>query len=90
MSDAGAGDDSSWSLGGQAAVLVDAAATLRAAAAEPGRVPVSREFAFNAVAKLLETIGQAIDRGTPLPHELVDAGSEIARHIRRYGPDTDG
>ncbi len=49
-----------------------------------------REFALNAVAKLLETIGRAIDRGTPLPHELVEAGSGIARHVRRYHLRTEG
>jgi hypothetical protein len=84
-------EDSSWSIGGEAAVLSDAAVSLRAAAAQPDdHVPVSREFVFNAVAKLLEAMGEAIGHGTPLPHDLVEAGSEIARHVRRYRPRGDG
>ncbi len=71
--------------------LIDAAATLRAAAAQTeDQVPVPREFALNAIAKLLDTIGRAIDRPTPLPHELVEAGNEIARHVRRYHLRTEG
>jgi hypothetical protein len=80
-------EDRSWSIGGEAALFSDSAASLRVAAAQPDdSVPVSREFLYNAVAKLLEAMGEAIRHGTPLPHGLVEAGSEIARHVRRSYP----
>jgi hypothetical protein len=49
--------------------------------------PPSGPFVYNSVAKLLEGLGHSMAQHGQLPHDVVRAASEIARHIRTYRGD---
>jgi hypothetical protein len=80
--------DSSWDLAGDPAVLADAARTLRARSAElDPDSPLSAPFVYNSVAKLLEALEHHMTARlprSPLPHDVVQAAMDIARHVRTY------
>jgi hypothetical protein len=54
------------------------------AAASAGLPAPSVEYLLYAIARLLEAITWAIERGEPLPSDITDRALQIARHGHRY------
>jgi len=44
----------------------------------------STEFVLYETARLLESIASAVERGDPVPHDVLENGARFGRHINRY------
>jgi hypothetical protein len=70
---------------GEPELLVAAAAELRGAPA--GRLdgaPLPGEFVMFGVARLLDALAAAMRGERGLPHDVVSAGEDLARHVLTY------
>jgi hypothetical protein len=55
----------------------------------PGGPDDPGPYALQGVARLLEALANAADRGDHIHHDVVTAAEELARHIHRYVPGHD-
>jgi hypothetical protein len=81
------GDEASggWSIRGESALLVEAAAQLRGSpAGRRDAAPLPGEFVMFGVARLLDTLAAAMDSERDLPHDVVSAAEELAHHVLTY------
>ena len=44
----------------------------------------STEFVLFEIARLLESIASAVERGDPVPHGVLENAARFGRHINRY------
>jgi hypothetical protein len=83
---------SDWTIRGEPSLLTGAAAELRST--PTGRTdgaPLPGEFVQFGLARLLDTLAVAMREPRGLPHDVVSAAEELARHIHTYlRPGSDG
>jgi hypothetical protein len=74
-----------WSIRGEPALLVEAAARLRGSpAGRRDAAPLPGEFVMFGVARLLDTLAVAMEGERDLPHDVVSAAEELAHHVLTY------
>jgi hypothetical protein len=78
---------SSWSIRGDPARLMEAAAALRGARAEQifgARFP--GEYVMSGIARLLDSLAREMRDNDTLSHDVVSAATEMSEHVLAYLP----